>query len=281
MAARKAKPDTAKPTAKPAATKAAAPKRRKAVALPEAEMVPAKAVDAVVTGAAKPARRPAGRAAKVAALLPSHEAIAAETAIAQPAQRPARKIVEAVAETAPVAAEQVRETIQASETIANTMNEGTQTMTNETIDQVQETQRVAADRFQAAFGDVNERSRDAMQRSARLVEELSDLTQGNVDAIVASSRVAARGVEQLSQEVAEYSRRSFEQASATFRSFSEVRSPADLFRLQSDFARSAFDNAVAESSKVSEAVIKLAGEVAEPITSRYAVAAERVKNVAL
>ena len=41
-----------------------------------------------------------------------------------------------------------------------------------------------------------------------------------------------------------------------------------------------FDAAVAESARVSEAVLKIAGEVAEPITSRYAVAAERVKTLA-
>ena len=59
-----------------------------------------------------------------------------------------------------------------------------------------------------------------------------------------------------------------------------MKSPTDFFRLQSDFARSAFDSLVAETSKMSEQMIKLAGEVAEPITSRYSVAAERVKNIA-
>ena len=37
---------------------------------------------------------------------------------------------------------------------------------------------------------------------------------------------------------------------------------------------------VAESARVSETVLKLAGEVAEPINSRYTVAAERVKTLA-
>ena len=59
-----------------------------------------------------------------------------------------------------------------------------------------------------------------------------------------------------------------------------MKSPTDLFRLQSEFARTQFDSMVAESSKMSEAMIKLAGEVFEPITSRYSVAAERVKNLA-
>ena len=222
------------------------------------------------------AAAPAARPAKPAAPAPVLQAEAAQPAEAAAAPAVAQTAI-ALADAAQVAAEQAAE---ANETVTNTLTKGTETMTNETIEQVQETQRVAADRFQAAFSDVNERSRDAMQRNARIVEEMTDLARGNVEAFVASSKVAARGVEQLSQEVSEFSRRSFEQASTAFRSFSEVRSPADLFRLQSDFARQAFDGIVAESSKVSETVLKLAGEVAEPLTSRYAVAAERVKNVA-
>ena len=222
------------------------------------------------------AAAPVASVRKPAAPVLQAEAADAAEAIAQPAVAETA-IAIALVDAAQTAAEQARE---ANEIVTNNSNEGIETMTNETIEQVQETQRVAADRFQAAFSDVNERSRDAMQRSARIVEELTDLTRGNVEAFVASSKVAARGVEQLSQEAAEFGRRSFEQASTAFRSFSEVRSPADLFRLQSDFARQAFDGLVAESSKVSETVLKLAGEVAEPITSRYSVAAERVKNIA-
>ena len=152
---------------------------------------------------------------------------------------------------------------------------------NKQINDTIELNREAADRFQTAFGDVNERAKAAVEKSARLVEEMTDLTRGNVEAIVASSKVAAKGVETLSQEAADFGRRSFEEASATLKSFAEVKSPTDFFRLQSEFARAQFDALVAESSKVSEAVIKLAGDVAEPLTSRYSVAAERAKALAL
>ncbi len=136
------------------------------------------------------------------------------------------------------------------------------------------------DRTQAMFGDLNGRAKETMERSTKIVEEMTDLTRGNVEALVASSKVAARGIETLSQEVAEFGRRSFEEASAAVKNIAEVRSPTDFFRLQSDYARTAFDAMVSESSKMSEAMLKLAGEVAEPITSRYSVAAERVKNIA-
>lgn len=154
-------------------------------------------------------------------------------------------------------------------------------MANQKKETATETVNVAAERIQAAFGDVNERAKTAVEKSAKVAEELTELTKGNVEAIVASSKIVAKGVETLGQEAADYGRRSFEEASAALKSFAEVKSPADFFKLQSDYARSAFDSFVAESSKASETVIKLAGEVAEPITSRYSVAAERVKTLAL
>ncbi|HEY0446955.1 MAG TPA: phasin family protein [Allosphingosinicella sp.] len=192
----------------------------------------------------------------------------------------ARPALEPAAEVSRTALEAAQQAVELTNQTVNRVNEGTRTMTNETIEKVQATQAAAANRIQAAFGDVNERAKTAMEKSTKVLEEMTDLTKGNVEAIVASSKVVARGVETLGQEAADYGRRSFEEASAALKSLAEVKSATDFFRLQSDFARSAFDSLVAETSKVSEQVIKLAGEVAEPITSRYSVAAERVKNVA-
>jgi phasin family protein len=149
-------------------------------------------------------------------------------------------------------------------------NQGTETMKNE-ANQV-------ADGVQAAFGQANERAKTAFDRNVRVAEELSELTKGNVEALVASTKLVAKGVERIGQDVADFNRKSFEDASAAIKGFAEVKSPTDFFRLQGEFARTQFDALIAESSKLSEAVVKLAGEVAEPITNRYTIAAERVKN---
>src|SRR3546814_392066 len=114
-----------------------------------------------------------------------------------------------------------------------------------------ETGKFAADRFQAAVGEANERTKVAVEKSTKLFEEATELTKGNVEALVASSKIAAKGVETLGQEAADYGRKSFEEASAALKSFAEVKSPTDFFKLQSDYVRSAFDNLVAESSKMS------------------------------
>lgn len=139
----------------------------------------------------------------------------------------------------------------------------------------------AADKVQSLFGDFSVRMKTMMEKNGKFGEELVELTKGNVEAMVSSARVAARGSETLSQEAADYGRKSLESMMAMLKSYAAVKSPTELFQLQSDYARASFDSAVAEASKLSESMIKLAGEVAQPLSSRYAVAADKLKAAAL
>jgi len=134
---------------------------------------------------------------------------------------------------------------------------------------------------QALFGDASERAKAAMEKSAKFVEEFTDFTKGNVEAVMTSGRVAVQGAETLGQEFADYSKKHFEGATVAFKSFVAAKSPTELFQLQSDYAKSTFDNAVAQGSKLSESWLKLAGEIVQPLSSRVAVAAEKIKTPAL
>ena len=244
-AAEKAAPAPVKEAAKQAATAASAP--AKAAARTAKAATPKRS-------AAKADKKPATRAKAATAR-----------------RAPATKNTAPKRSAAPVAAAARKAAVSTTKTITSNLNEGTRNMKNEA--------KQAADRFQAVFGDVNERAKTAIERNSRVAEELTELTKGNVEAIVASTKVAAKGVETLGQEIAEFSRKSFEDASAAMKGIADVKSPTDFFRLQSDFARGQFDLMVAETSKLSETMIKLAGQAAEPITGRYSVAAERVRTV--
>ena len=246
-----------------------------------------KAADAAPGAAEKAAPAPAKEAAKASAQAAAAPAKSASRTARRAAKAPAKRTAKAAparrkpaaakkspapkrAAAQPAAARAAKKTTTTTTTTINSINEGTRTMKNEA--------KQAADRFQAVFGDVNARAKSAFERNTRIAEELTELTKGNVEALVASTKVAAKAVETIGQEVAEFSRKSFEDASAALKSFADVKSPTDFFRLQSDFARSQFDTVVAETSKLSETVIKFAGQAAEPITNRYSVAAERVRS---
>ena len=187
-------------------------------------------------------------------------AATAEIADAQPEPEPEHKEPEPNIELIPAAAE-----------------EGTNLMT----DAIETTKKVATEakeKFQAMFGDFNEKAKAAVEKSSKIVEEMNELTKGNVEAIVESSKIAAKGAESLGQEAAEYSRKNFEKATATMKSFASVKSPTEFFQLQSEFFSSAFDSMASEASKSSEALLKLAGDVVQPLSSRAAVVSEKVKS---
>jgi len=138
----------------------------------------------------------------------------------------------------------------------------------------------AKTRIQGAMAEMNDKTKAAMEKSAKALEELGDLTKGNLEAIVESSKIAAKGVETLSQDAAEFGRKSFEKTSATLKSFAAVKTPAEFFQLQSELLSSTFDAFAAEASKTSEAMLKLAGDVSQPISSRVSVVTDKIKSLA-
>ncbi len=250
MATKGPKTGGAKPAApKPAARAKPAPRQK---AAPEAEKPePAKVPETIVPA-------PVAEPAPILAAAPQEVTETVE-AVAAP-------VVEAVTQTATPAAEAVVETVVAAP--------------------VRETARMETviennvNKAQAFFADFNDRTKAAVEKSTKLVEEANDFAKGNVEALVESGRIAAKGLEGLGQDAAEYGRKSFESATATLKNLAAIKSPTDFFKLQSDYLRGAFDSYVAEASKNTEAMIKLASDAAQPLSNRFAVAAEKVKTAA-
>ncbi len=133
--------------------------------------------------------------------------------------------------------------------------------------------------FQSMFAEANERSQDLVKRSQKVAEELADLARANVEAVVEASRVAAEGARSIGQEAVSSSREGFEQAADAIRSLAEAKSPTEYLQLQSDFARASFDRAVAESSRLTESLVKLAGEAFQPLSNRATANAERFNTL--
>ena len=129
--------------------------------------------------------------------------------------------------------------------------------------------------LQTIFADANERSQELVKKSQKVAEELADLARANVEAVVEAGRVATEGARSIGQDVVAKQRNSFEQAADAIRSLAEAKSPTEYLQLQGDFARASFDRAVAESSKLTESFVKLAGEAFQPLSNRASANAER------
>ena len=137
-----------------------------------------------------------------------------------------------------------------------------------------------ADKFQTLFAGAGERSQEMAAKSQKAAEELAEITKANVEALAEAGRIATNGARAISQDALASGRKSIEQASAAMKSLADAKSPTEFFQLQSEIARASFDRAVTEGSKLTEQLVKLAGEAVQPLSTRASLNAERINQIA-
>lgn len=130
----------------------------------------------------------------------------------------------------------------------------------------------------ASFEQIATKSREAMEQSLKTVDTITDMTRGNVDALIESSRVASGGMQAIAQEVADYSKHALERTAKAAKSLSQAKTAPELMQLQSEFAQAEFNNAIAEISKLSQGMFKTMTAIFEPLQIR-AVAAAQIKDL--
>jgi phasin family protein len=165
-------------------------------------------------------------------------------------------------------------------TPAPTAVEGSTKMTdtiNKIEDTVKTTTAQVSEKATEMFHDVSAKAKTAMDKASETAKDAMEFNKLNLEAVVEAGKIAFKGAQTATQNAADLGRKNLEETTAMVKSISGVKAPADFFKIQGDFARSQFDAAVAEMSKSSEFYLKLAGEVFQPISTRYSVAADAVK----
>jgi phasin family protein len=147
-------------------------------------------------------------------------------------------------------------------------------------DAIMDTFEAATQKTHAMFAGLNDRTKGAMEKGTHLIEEFNAFGKGNIEALVESSKIAAKAMETVGQDVTDYAKGAFESSAAAMKTLASASSPTEYFRLQGDYARSTFDTMIAQGSHATEKMLKLAGEIAQPISNRVAVATDRLKGAA-
>ena len=117
-----------------------------------------------------------------------------------------------------------------------------------------------------------------MKIMIKSTEEIVAFNQANVEAFVKSGQIWAAGVQELTKQMASTAKTSFDESVSTFKALSTVKSFKEALDLQSAFAKTSFEKAVAESNKLTDASIKLTEQTLAPITARVTVAVETFGN---
>ena len=134
--------------------------------------------------------------------------------------------------------------------------------------------------FQGAMSEAQAKAQAAFEKSSSMLSEAGDFAKGNVEAVIESSKIFAEGVQSMGSSMVAEGRTTFEAMTGDIKELAAVKSPTDFFKLQGDLVRKNFDNAVAQSSKNTETLLKLMSDAFAPVSGRVSLAVEKVRQVA-
>jgi hypothetical protein len=90
--------------------------------------------------------------------------------------------------------------------------------------------------------------------------EMQKITNESVDASTRSLEGATRVTQEIASQIADYSKRSFEQGSKTLEKLLAAKSPDKAFEAQTEYAKSAYEDYVSHATKLGQLYTQLAQE---------------------
>lgn len=99
-------------------------------------------------------------------------------------------------------------------------------------------------------------------------EDLQAASKANVEALVESSTIAAKGAEDLSREVVAYGQSALDKSITTGKALLTAKSLQEVVELQNGFFKSSFDSFVSEATRIQELSVKVTNEALAPLSAR-------------
>ncbi|MDD2877642.1 MAG: phasin family protein [Acidiphilium sp.] len=117
--------------------------------------------------------------------------------------------------------------------------------------------------------------KEGMAKAMKKTEEMVAFSQGNIEAFMKAGQIFATGMQGLSKNFMSSTQSSVEETVAMTKAIAGVKSIKEAIDLQSGFARSMMEKMVAESSKMTDASMKLTEQAIAPLTARMTLAVEK------
>jgi phasin family protein len=99
-------------------------------------------------------------------------------------------------------------------------------------------------------------------------EQFNSLGKDNMEAVVAFSTTYAKGIEAINAELMAFAKKSIEDSVTATKALMGAKTVKELVDLQSDFAKTSFDELMSKGSKLGEMYAKVAQQAFEPINAR-------------
>lgn len=96
------------------------------------------------------------------------------------------------------------------------------------------------------------------------VEDIQKASKEGMDTAMKQMGTVSKGVQAIAVECADYSKKSFEQGSATMEKLLGVKTLDKAMEIQADYLKSAYEGYIAQATKVGEMYVDLAKEIYKP-----------------
>ena len=103
----------------------------------------------------------------------------------------------------------------------------------------------------------------------RNIDEAQQLGKDNMDATLKSFGVLSKSLQTIAVELADYSKRVFEQGTAASEKLLGAKSLDKAFEVQSDYLKSSYEGFVAQATKFGELYADLAKEAYRPFEGQF------------
>ena len=111
-------------------------------------------------------------------------------------------------------------------------------------------------------------------------DEIQQIGKDNVDATIKSFGAVSKGAQAIAVEVADYSKKSFEEGVAHFEKLTNAKSIEAALELQATYVKKAYESYVAEATKIGEMYSDLAKGAYKPYEAPVAKATTPAKPAA-
>ncbi len=101
------------------------------------------------------------------------------------------------------------------------------------------------------------------------IDELQQFGKDNMDATLKSFGSLSKGMQAIVVELADYSKKAFEQGTAATEKLIGAKSLEKAFEVQSDYVKTAYEGFVAEATKLGELYTDLAKEAYKPFEGQW------------
>ena len=135
-------------------------------------------------------------------------------------------------------------------------------------------------RFEKLTADAQTRAKAAAERAVALSKNAVEFNRENVETLIESGKIAAKGAQEIGQTNLKYTRENFVEASRALQGLFSVATPKDLVEKQADYVRSGLDRMMDQTSNNADAVVKLAGKAYQPIADRVSEIRKELKTAA-